>query len=142
MPHQNRSAVVLDGSNVSRHEAEANIVSLLASAQEVDSKVLSACEQFEILLADVLRLLAGNRRSRYWQLDDLSCDFISRTRDVVTLKGVSNWLSGGDGCDRFRLDVSLNSKPLLYSYKFMNSISNEQILYVGKTPSGWLVNGP
>jgi hypothetical protein len=113
MSHHNPHAFFLDGLNLSLHDAEAKIVSLLASAQDVDSNVLSACEQFEIILPDVLRLLAGNRQSRYWQLDDLSCDFISRTQDIVTLKGFSNWLSGGDGCDRSRLDVSLNHRPLL-----------------------------
>jgi hypothetical protein len=58
------------------------------------------------------------------------------------LRGVPYWLSGGDGCDRFRIDVALDTNPLLYSYKFTNSMTDEQVLYVGKTPDGWRVNGP
>jgi hypothetical protein len=73
---------------------------------------------------------------------DFSCTTISRVGDVVTLRGVPNWLSGGDGCDRLRIDVALDANPLLYSYKFTNSVTNDQILYVGKTPTGWIVNGP
>ena len=70
------------------------------------------------------------------------CTSFSRAADIVTLKGIPNWLSGGDGCDRFRIDVALDKAPLLYSYKFSKSSTDEQVLYVGKTPTSWLVNGP
>jgi hypothetical protein len=134
--------MLLDGSNLDLDDVEARITGYLTSAEEVDSNVHRACAQFEIVLAGVLRLLPGNRQSRYWGLDDFSCDSISRIGDVVTLQGVPNWLSGGGGCDQFRLDVALDTNPLLYSYKFTNSMTGEQVLYVGKTPDGWLVNGP
>jgi hypothetical protein len=134
--------MLLDGSNLDLGDIEANIAGFLASAEEVDASVHRASEQFEIVLAKVLRLLPGNCRCRYWQLDDLSCDSMSRRGDVATLAGVPNWLSGGEGCDRFRLDVSLDKDPLLYSYKFTNSATGEQVLYLGKTPDGWLVDCP
>lgn len=47
-------------------------------------------------------------------LDDLPCDSADRIGDVVTLQGTSNRLTGGDGCDRFRLDIALGSLPLSY----------------------------
>src|SRR5687768_14231014 len=112
--------MMLDGTNLNLGDVEARITGYLTSAEEMNFNVHRACEQFEIVLPNVLRLLPGNRQSRYWDLDDLSCDFMSRSGGVVTLQGVPNWLSGGDGCDRFRLDVALDTNPLLYSYKFTN----------------------
>lgn len=60
----------------------------------------------------------------------------------LPLRGVANWLRGGVGCDRFRIDVALDKSPLLYSFRFTNSTTEQQILYVGKTPTGWLAHGP
>jgi hypothetical protein len=133
--------MLLDGSTLDLGDVEAKIRAFLVAAEDVDSNAQRACGQFEIVLASVFRLLAGNRSSRYWQLDDFWCDSVSRSGDVITLRGVPYWLSGGDGCDRFRLDVALGEEPLLYSYKFTKSATDEQVLYVGKTPDGWLVNG-
>ena len=84
----------------------------------------------------MFRLLAGNRSSRYWRLDDFWCDSMSRSGDVVTLCGIPYWLSGGERCDRFQIDVALGKEPLLYSFKFTNSMTGEQLLYVGDV--GWL----
>jgi len=134
--------MLLDGTNLDLGDVEAKIAGYLTSAEAMDSNVHCACQQFEIVLANVFRLLPGHRESRYWDLDDFSCDSMSRSGGVVTLQGVPNWLSGGGGCDRFRLDVALDTSPLLYSYKFTKSLTDEQVLYVGKTPYGWLVNGP
>src|SRR5258708_34127243 len=134
--------MLLDRSILDLGDEEAKITGFLASAEEVDLKVHRACEPFDIVLAKVLRLLAANQSSRYWQLDDLSCNSMSRSGDVVTLHGVPYWLAGGEGCDRFRLDVALGKEPLLYSYKFTNSVTGEQVLYLGKTPNAWIVNGP
>lgn len=134
--------MLLDGSALDQDDAEAKVIGLLASAKDVDSNVQRACGEFEIVLAKVLSLLPGNRSSRYWQLDDLLCDSMSRAGDVVTMRGIPHWLSGGEGCDRFRLDVALDKEPLLYSYKFSNGLTGKQVLYVAKTPDGWLVNGP
>jgi hypothetical protein len=134
--------MLLDGSNLDLGHIEAKIADFLASAEKVNASVHRAAEQFEIVLAKVLRLLPGNCRCRYWDLDDFWCDSISRCGDVASLGGVPNWLSGGEGCDRFRLDVSLDTDPLLYSYKFTNSATGEQVLYLGKTPDGWLVSCP
>ena len=138
----NSEAILLDGSDLALSETEAKIAASLASATDVDANVYRACEQLEVVLANVLRLLAGNRQSRYWQLDDLSCTSFGRAGDVVTLQGIPNWLRGGEGCDRFCIDVALDTSPLLYSYKFTRSVTDEQLLYVGKTPTGWLVHGP
>lgn len=63
---------------------------------------------------------------------------MSRSDDVVTLCGIPYWLSGGERCDRFQIDVALGKEPLLYSFKFTNSMTGEQLLYVGKTSDGWL----
>ena len=134
--------MLLDASNLDLDDVEAKIKDLLASTVNMDSNGQQACEQFGIAFVKVCRLLPGNRRPRYWQPDDFSCDSVSRSGDIVTLLGASNWLSGGDGCDRFRLDVALDKNPLLYSCKFTNSVTGEQVLYVGKTPGGWVVNGP
>jgi hypothetical protein len=137
-----RRPMLLDGTNLNLRDVEAKIAEHLTSVEEVESNAERACQQFEIVLANVLRLLPGNRRSRYWDLDGFSYDSMSRCGGVVTLQGVPYWLSGGDGCDRFRIDVALETKPLLYSYKFTNSMADEQVLYVGKTPEGWHINGP
>ena len=134
--------MLLDVGNLDLGDAEAEIATFLRSGVDVDSNGQPACDQFGIVLAKVLRLLPGNRETRYWDLDDFSCDSAVRAGDLVTLQGYSNWLRGGGDCDRFRLDVALDQVPILYSFKFMNSTTGNQVLYVGKTPEGWLVNGP
>ena len=135
--------MLLDGSKPDLGDVEATIRGLLATAEEVvDSNVADACSQFEIILASVCRFVPGHFQCRYWSLDDFYCTSVSRGDDVVTLQGVPYWLSGGQGCDRFRLDVALQTQRTLYSFKFTNSMSGEQLLYVGKTRSGWLINGP
>jgi hypothetical protein len=134
--------MAIDALHLDLSEVEAEITTLLGSAVDVNSSGQLACEQFGILLANVVRSLPGNRPIRYWELDDLSCDSADRISDLVTLQGTCNWLTGGDGCDRFRLDIALASHPLLYSCKFTHSVTGEQILYVGKTPEGLLINGP
>jgi hypothetical protein len=128
--------------NLDLGDLEDKIASLLAAGVDPDSHGQGACEQFALVLDKVFRLLPGNRQTRYWDLDDLSCDSADRTGDVVTLAGSSSWLAGGGECDRFRIDVALDQQPLVYSYKFTSSLTDKQILYVGKTPEGWLVNGP
>jgi hypothetical protein len=130
-----------NASNLDFSETEARITDLLAGAQELDSSVHSAIASFEAILCDVLGLLCRKHSWRYWHLDALCCDSLSRSNEVVTLQGTSDWLTGGDGCELFRLDVALGTDPLLYSFKFTNSKSGKQTLYVGKTPSGWVVNG-
>ena len=133
--------MLLDGSILDLADVEAKIKGFLALAEDVDSNVQQACAEFEIVLASVFRLLAGNRSSRYWRLDDFWCDSMSRSGDVVTLRGIPYWLSGGERCDRFQIDVALGKEPLFYSFKFTNSMTGEQLLYVGKTSDGWLVKG-
>ena len=128
-------------SNVVFEDLEANIGSLLAGAEDLDSNVHFACGQFGVILDGVLRLLPGNQKWRYWFLDDFDCNRFCRRDQIVTLLGSAYWLSGGEECDSFRLDIALDKEPLLYSYKFTKSKSGEQMLYIGKTPDGWVVNG-
>jgi hypothetical protein len=134
--------MLLDAPTLDLGDAEAKIAFLLRGAVDVESNGQHACDQFGIVLARVLRALPSNRQARYWDLDDLACDAAARAGDVVTLRGTSTWLAGGSDCDRFRLDVALDQGSLLYSYKFTNSVTGSQILYVGKTPDAWLINGP
>jgi hypothetical protein len=134
--------MLLDATSLDLDRVEKEIADLLASPVDPDSNGQGACDQFGLVLAKVFRLLPSNVQPRYWDLDDFSCDSANRIGNVVTLEGTSYWLAGGKDCDRFRVDVALDSKPLLYSYKFTNRWTGKQLLYVGKTPEGWLVNGP
>jgi hypothetical protein len=134
--------MLLDSSSLDLDDLEAEIASLLGAEEEVEAVRDRFCGLLEVILARVLRRVPGNRRCRYRDLDDLSCDLMNRADDVTELSGVATWLSGGEQCDYFRIHVALGGKPLLYSYKFINSATAEQILYVGKTPRGWLINGP
>jgi hypothetical protein len=128
--------------NLDLEDIEAKIANLLAAGVDADSNAQRACEQFALVLDKVFRALPGNRQIRYWDLDDLSCDSADRTADVVTLRGSASWLAGGGDCNRFRVDVALDQQPLLYSYKFTGGLTDKQLLYVGKTSEGWLINGP
>jgi hypothetical protein len=134
--------MLIDASSIDVDDVETKIADLLASPVDLDSNGQRACEQLGLVLAKVCRLLPSNRQTRYWDLDDFSCDFVNRTGHVVTLQGISSWLAGGEDCDRFRVDVALDKMPLLYSYKFTNSTTGKQIAYVGKTPEGWFINAP
>ena len=122
-------------------DSEARIKALLASAQDLDDDVHDVCWHFGDILMRVLRSSPGDREWRYWSLDDLVPKSVSRSGNVMTLSGLAWWLSGGDGCQRFRLDVALDTEPLLYSYKFLDDGLTKQVLYVGKRPDGWLLNG-
>jgi hypothetical protein len=134
--------MVIDASSIDVEDIETKIANLLASRADVDSNGQSACDHFGLVLSKVFRLLPSDCQTRYWDLDDFSCDFANRTGDVVTLQGISSWLAGGEDCDRFRLDLALDKVPLLYSCKFTSSTTGKQIAYVGKTPEGWLINAP
>lgn len=133
--------MLLDGSNLDLVEIESKIIQYLKDAEELDSNVQNACAQFEMTLAKLLRLLPGNCPWRYWDLDDFYCNGFHRRDQIVTLKGVPYWLSGGEKCNSFRIDVDIDKDPLLYSFKFKNSKSGKQILYIGKISDGWVVNG-
>ena len=92
--------------NLDLGDLEDKIASLLAAGLAPDSHDQRVCEQFAFVLDKVLRVLPGNRQTRYWDLDDLTCDSVDRTGHVVTLAGSSSWLAGGGDCDRFRIDVA------------------------------------
>jgi hypothetical protein len=133
--------MLIDDCDPAVGHAEAKIRSSLVKAQELDSNVDAACDQFEVILVKVLRMMPGNCEWRYWSLEELCYDSFARSDHVVTLQGLPYWFSDVEGCDRFRIDVALDTDPLLYSFKFSNGTSGEQLLYVGKTPQGWVVNG-
>jgi hypothetical protein len=128
--------MLLDASSIHGDDVETPIASLLASPVDVASNGQRACDLFGIVLAKVFHLLPSDRQTRYWDVDDFSCDFANRTGDVVTLQGTSSWLAGGQDCDRFRLDFALDKVPLLYSCKFTSSATGKQVAYVGKIPEG------
>ena len=134
--------MILDAPSLDLSDVESKIAGLLAAPLDAVANVQRACEHFGFVLENVLRLLPGNQPARYWDLDDISCDSANRTGDVVTLQGTCDWLSGSEDCDRFRIDIALGQEPLLFAYKFTNSATGKQLLYVGKTPEGWLINGP
>ena len=133
--------MMLDSSTLDLSEAEREIGELLLPAEEPDANVQSACSSFAYILIAVFGTLPKRHPWRSWQLDDLWCEAVSRSDHQITLSGIAYWLSGGGRCERFRLDIDLNSAPLLYSYKFTIRKTGRQVLYAGKTPGGWLVNG-
>jgi hypothetical protein len=69
----NSEVARLDGSGLALRGLETEIAACLVSTPDVDANVQRACEQFEVVLANVLRLMGGDRQSRYWDLDDFSC---------------------------------------------------------------------
>ena len=115
--------MLLDGSSLDLRDVESKIAGFLGGADKLDSSVQSACVQFEVVLTNVLSLMSRKHPLRHWCLDDLYCDSFDRSDQVATLRGTSYWLSGGEGCDRFRLDVALDKDPLLYSYKFTDNMT-------------------
>lgn len=133
--------MILNATSLDFSETEATIVDLLASAKMPDSSVQNACAYFAAIQCQVFSLMGKEYHWRTWGLDDLWCESLSRSNHVITLQGTPYWLGGGDECTFFRVDVALDTSPLLYSYKFMNLMKGKQILYVAKTPDGWLVNG-
>lgn len=122
-------------------ETEDRISRLLSVATEPNDDVQTACRYFEGILSCVFASLEKGHRWKRWGLDDLWCEHLSRRENVVTLQGTPYWLTGGDDCSEFKVDVALDTHPLLYSYKFTHRKKGKQVLYVGKTPDGWLLNG-
>jgi hypothetical protein len=133
--------IKVDASTLDLSEPEAKIIELLAKAEEPSVQVQTACAYFDRILSSVFSLLAKDQPWRYWGLDDLWCEVVQRREQVITMQGTAYWLEGGSGCERFRLDVDLTTDPLLYSYKFSDRRRGKQVLYVGKTPDGWVING-
>ena len=135
---------LIDGSNLDLTKLEANIASFLGRATELDPSVHCACAGLERVLWTVVGLLPNTHPLPVMMegLDDLDCDEFKRKGQVVTLRGGIDRFNADyyDMCDMFRIDVALNTAPLLYSYKFLKAETGKQIFYVGKTPDGWIVN--
>ena len=124
--------------DVSWHEDE--IVRLLPGSDDVGENAQIVCGHFERILSAVFESLDKTLSWRYWCIDDFSCESIGHSETVVTLRGASYWLEGGENCEQFRLDVATNLDPLLYSCefsKFTHGGTQKQALYVGKGPDGW-----
>lgn len=74
-----------------------------------------------------------------WSVDDMYPDEVRRTEEKITLVGNIYWLGGGGECIHYQADIATNTNPILYSVKLKNK-RQKQIVYIGKTRTGWILN--
>jgi len=74
-----------------------------------------------------------------WSVDDMYPETVHRTSKKLTLKGNIHWLGGGGKCKIYQADISTTTSPILYSIKLQDK-HERQILYIGKTFTGWVLN--
>lgn len=128
-------------------DREDRIRDLLTDAQDPDENVQNACGNLDRILSYVFNSLEKGDPRRGWCVDDLWCVAVKCAGSKVTLQGPSYWLVGGLNCEWFQVDVALDKDPLLYSYKFTSGqyskigTKTRPVLYIGKHPKGWTVNG-
>lgn len=119
-------------------DAEASLAKLLAEpCTHADAQ--RACDVLARILGDVLGSLDREHEWKRWDPDDLVCRSIERNEEVVSLHGGVHWLTGGANGSRFRVDLALDTLPLLYSFKLLEQRRGRQVLYGGKTPAGWTI---
>lgn len=119
-------------------DAEATLAKLLADPC-ADADAQRACDLLARILGGVLSTLDREHEWKRWDPDDLVCRSIERNGEVISLHGDVHWLTGGASCSRFRVDLALDTQPLLYSFKLLEQRRGRQVLYVGKTPAGWTI---
>ena len=73
---------------------------------------------FENILSTVFRSLTNDNPLFGWFIDDFDLEKKTMTKNKVTLVGTVFWLKGGENCKRVKIDIGVNTDPLLYSYKF------------------------
>ncbi|MEO0853595.1 MAG: hypothetical protein AAFY15_08845, partial [Cyanobacteria bacterium J06648_11] len=79
--------------------------------------------------------------SQSWVSDGLSLSEPRQTEPgKIQLSGTCHWLSGGEGCERYRFDIDTSRKPYRYSFKLSGGRRDVQKLYIAKTDEGWFAN--
>lgn len=95
------------------------------------------------LLGSILTELFSNQNResglRSWCVDEMYADKIEIFSKKLSLSGVIQWLGGGGDCAHYQVDIALDVVPLLYSYKLKNK-RWKQVMYIGKTFDGWVIN--
>lgn len=120
-------------------DQESALVELLEKIQLSEQDGIS----ISYLLAGILTKYFSSTEKetglRSWSIDDMYPDTIHRTNKKLTLVGSINWLGGGGICKRYQADIAIDTNPILYSIKLQNK-HGHQILYVGRTHTGWVLN--
>jgi len=124
--------------NIEFHEER--IISRLTESPIDIGNMESLAGHFERILNVVFQYQGQQSTFRYWSVDSLWPDGLENVGNKVTLTGPVYWLVGGGACTNFQLDIAQNNTPLLYSYK-LKDVDGKQIVYIGKTHKGWIVNG-
>ena len=77
----------------------------------------------------------------YWCVDDFLFDTYKMGDAKLSLRGKVFWLSGGDNTEGIKVDVGIDTKPMLYSFKLYETYgSNKQKLYIAKGQHTWVLN--
>lgn len=117
-----------------------NLISRIIAKPEVskrDWNLVSA--SLGRILTNVFTKQGKETGLRSWSVDDMHADKVEVCDEKITLRGVIHWLGGGSNCVYYQVDLSRDTKPMLYSYKLKNK-HWKQVMYVGKTFNGWIVN--
>ena len=76
---------------------------------------------------------------KYWAIDDMYPEQVYVANNKMSLSGSINWLEEGSSCERYQADIAIDTDPILYSVKLKNKLE-QQVLYIGKTFEGWVLN--
>lgn len=122
-------------------DIEGKISEILVLKDRTEDQIQSVGQLCAFGLNEIFHYIDSVTGLRGWALDDLYVQDSTESAKKITLSGISHWLNGGANCERFQADIAKTTNPILYSFKFYKKSSNSpQVLYVGKTNSGWVVN--
>ena len=129
----------MDKSSRKIEESESKIAQLILSEEITDEAAQRIGDLLGRILSSYFSTLNRDTGMRGWSVDDMYPTEIRSGNNKITLSGDIHWLSGGDICKHFQADIAKDLDPMLYSVKLKTNKLN-QVVYIGKTKNGWILN--
>lgn len=120
-------------------ESESKIAQLMLTEEITHESAQRIGDLLGRILSSYFSTLDRDTGMKGWSVDDMYPTEIRSVSNKITLSGDIHWLSGGDTCKHFQADIAKDIDPMLYSVKLKNKKFN-QVLYIGKTNNGWILN--
>jgi len=120
-------------------EKEIAISEVIQKSSLIDDDTNYICGQLARILNNFFSVQEKETGLRSWAIDDMYPDETEIDAKKLTLKGKIYWLDGGGDCVYYQADIARNTTPLLYSVK-LKTKHDKQIMYIGKSHKGWVLN--
>ena len=129
----------MKNSNSKITESESKVGEILRQKQISSQDAKHLGDLLSLILTNYFSNLDRETGMKGWSVDGMIPNDFETTPKKVTLSGNIHWLTGGSKCRYYQADLAKNTEPLLYSIK-LKSNKQKNILYIGKTHTGWILN--